>query len=273
MNFKIVGKPISHSLSPTIHNYWFKKYSIKANYSHLEVDEKELPGVIEDMKNNIIKGINVTLPYKQKIIPFLNKIINEAKETNSVNTVYLNEDNEIVGENTDVYGVQAAYLKKMVSENIKRQSALVIGAGGVAPSIVLALLKSNISKISITNRTHEKSLFVKKKFPSLEVIEWSNITKLSNNFDIIINATSLGLKNEQDFDFEIKNYKRSMKFIDTIYNPLETNMVKHFKKNGIKTYSGLEMLIYQAQKSFYLWTKINPEIDDVLVNLLMEKLK
>jgi shikimate dehydrogenase len=273
MKFKIIGNPISHSLSPTIHNYWFKKYNIKAEYSSLEVNEEELANVIDNIRNNIIKGINITLPYKQKIIPFLNEIVNEAKETNSVNTVYLNNKNEIIGENTDVYGVQAAYLKEVVGENIKNQSALIIGAGGVAPSIVLALLKSKISKISITNRTHERSLFIQKRFPNLEVIKWSDIAKLSINFDVIINATSLGLKNGKDFDFEIKHYKKSMKFIDTIYNPLETTMIKYFKNNGVKTYNGLEMLLYQAQKSFYLWTKINPEIDNTLVELLVKKLK
>ena len=139
MKFKIIGNPISHSLSPTIHNYWFKKYNIQAEYSSLEVNEEELANVIDNIRNNIIKGINITLPYKQKIIPFLNEIVNEAKETNSVNTVYLNNKNEIIGENTDVYGVQAAYLKEVVGENIKNQSALIIGAGGVAPSIVKAL--------------------------------------------------------------------------------------------------------------------------------------
>ena len=186
MIFKIIGKPISHSLSPIIHNYWFNKLNIKAEYSLFEVSEKELPQVIQDIRNKKIKGINVTLPFKQKVIPLLDKVLNEAKETNSVNTIYLNEKNEVVGENTDVYGIQAAYLKEVVNENYKKQKALIMGAGGVSPSIVLALLKSKISNITISNRTLEKSLFIKKRFPIIQILEWSKIASAATNFDIII---------------------------------------------------------------------------------------
>ena len=93
-----------------------------------------------------------------------------------------------------------------------------------------------------------------------------------SNYDIIINATSLGLKNGDDFDFEFKNVKNDLIYIDTIYNPLETKTLKFLKDSKIKTFNGLEMFIYQGQKSFYLWNKINPEIDEKLINLLVSKL-
>ncbi len=93
------------------------------------------------------------------------------------------------------------------------------------------------------------------------------------NFDIIVNATSLGLKNYQDFGFDFKNVKQDLIYIDTIYNPLETKTLKYLKEKDIKVFNGLEMFIYQGQKSFYLWTKINPEIDQKLVELLLSKLK
>ena len=270
-SFGIIGDPIAHSLSPVLHNYWFKKYDIEANYSLLNVAEENLKSVIHKIKNKELDGINVTLPYKQKIIPFIDKLINDAQHTNSVNTIFLNNDNIVIGKNTDVYGLQAAYLKEISSTENKK--ALVIGAGGVSSSIIFSLEKSKVKNISVINRTYEKSLFLKKKFHFLNVLEWKSLKQEINKFDIIINATSLGLKNGRDFEFNFENTKDGLIYIDTIYNPLETKTLKFLKEKKIKTFNGLEMFIYQGQKSFYLWNRINPEIDDQLLDLLISKLK
>ena len=270
--FGIIGNPVSHSLSPVMHNYWFKKYKINAEYELFDIAENEIQNVITKIKDKNIKGINVTLPYKKSIIPYLNKTVNDANETHSVNTLMLDEKDNLIGENTDVFGFQAAYLKSLSSEEKRNKSALILGAGGVAPSIILALIKSNILDISLTNRTHDKSLFLKKKFKNIKIIDWSNFSKVLNKFDIIINATSLGLKSNDNFQSDFSNYKKGMVYIDTIYNPSETNMIKYFKSKRIKSYNGLNMFIYQGQKAFYLWNKINPEIDDELLNLLESKL-
>ena len=158
--FAIIGNPIRHSLSPVLHNYWFKKYNIEADYRLINAEEKDLKGVIEKVKSGELNGINVTLPYKQKVIPFLGELVNDAKNTFSVNTIFLNEKNKIIGENTDVFGLQAAYLKEINSVETKK--ALIIGAGGVSPSVIFSLRKSKIKDISIVNRTREKSIFLKK---------------------------------------------------------------------------------------------------------------
>ena len=150
---------------------------------------------------------------------------------------------------------------------------IVIGAGGVSASAVLSLQKSGISNISIINRTKEKCLFMKKRFNLLNVLSWENLQMEVGKYDIVINATSLGLKDGKDFDVSFTNFKKNMIYIDTIYNPLETKTFKFLKEKEIKVYNGLDMFIYQGQKSFYLWNKINPEIDEDLINLLLSKLK
>ncbi len=269
--FGIIGNPIKHSLSPVLHNYWFKKYEIDANYSLIDVKVNELPDIVKKIKNKDLSGINITLPYKQKIVPYIDVLINDAKLTTSVNTLFLDDQERIIGENTDVFGLQAAYLKELDNSSIKK--ALIIGAGGVSPSAILSLQKSGIKEISIINRTIEKCIFLKKKFKSINIFEWKNLEKEIKNYDIIINATSLGLKNGEDFDFEFKNTKENLIYIDTIYNPLETKNLKYLKEKGVKVFNGLEMFIYQGQKSFYLWNKINPEIDQNLIELLLSKLK
>jgi shikimate dehydrogenase len=269
-SFAIIGNPIAHSLSPVLHNYWFNKYNVEANYSLLNVDEKDIESVTKKIRNKELSGINVTLPYKQKIIPFVDQLVNDAKFTNSVNTIFLDDSNTLVGENTDVFGLQAAYLKEII--HVENKKALVIGAGGVSPSVIFALQKSKIQNITIINRTYEKSIFLKKKFNFLSILEWKSLKQEISKFDIIINATSLGLKDGKDFEFNFENVKDNLIYIDTIYNPLETKTLKFLKENKIKTFNGLDMFIYQGQKSFYLWNKINPEIDDELINLLMSKL-
>ncbi len=270
-SYAIIGDPIDHSLSPTLHNYWFKKYNIKSSYSLYKVDDENLKKVIDKIRSKELSGINVTLPFKQKIIKFVDKLINDAQLTNSVNTIYLDSADTVVGDNTDVFGLQAAYLKEIT--NVEKKKALVIGAGGVSPSVIYSLQKSKINDVSIVNRTHDKSIFLKKKFNFLKILEWSSFRKRLKEFDIIVNATSLGLKNGEDFDFEFDNVKESLIYIDTIYNPLETKTLKFLKENKIKTFNGLDMFIYQGQKSFYLWHKVNPEIDNNLINLLISKLQ
>ena len=270
--YLIIGNPLSHSLSPDLHQYWFKKNNISAIYQANEIKDNELEIITTKIRKKEIDGINITLPYKKMIIPFLDEIINDAKDTNSVNIVYLNEEDKLIGENTDVYGLQAGYFNKVIEKD-KNYKALVLGAGGVAPSIIFALIKSKVADITLSNRTYEKSLFLKSRFPKIKLMKWNEMKKNTREFDMIVNGTSLGLKNGNEFDFQFNDVKKDLVFIDTIYNPLQTKMAKHFKKKNIKTFNGLDMFIYQGQKSFYLWNKINPEVNDELIKLLESKIR
>ena len=269
--YGIIGNPIKHSLSPVLHNYWFQKYKIDASYSIIEANENNLKTIINRVREKELSGLNVTLPYKQKIISYLDTLINDAEITSSVNTLYINNEGTLIGENTDVYGLQAAYLKKI--DIASQKKVLIIGAGGVSPSVILSLQKSGVKDISIINRTREKCIFLKKKFKEINILEWKNLKNEIKNFEIIVNATSLGLKNEKDFDFNFEGVKNNLIFIDTIYNPLETKTLKYLKDKEVKVFNGLEMFIYQGQKAFYLWNKVNPEIDEKLIELLLSKLK
>ena len=139
--------------------------------------------------------------------------------------------------------------------------------------MILSLQKSGVKDISIVNRTREKCLFLKKRFKGIKILDWKNLKEEIKNFEIIINATSLGLKGGKDFDFNFDGIKKNLIFIDTIYNPLETKTLKYLKEREVQVFNGLEMFIYQGQKAFYLWNKVNPEIDQKLIELLVSKLK
>lgn len=259
--YGIIGKPLSHSLSPVLHNYWFKKNNITANYSLIEIQKEQIKDVINKIRTKELHGVNVTVPYKQDVIPHLDIIVNDAKETSSINTIYLNTENKIVGENTDVYGFEQSFINKLKNEDIIKKNILILGAGGVAPSIIYALKKKQIEKLFISNRTLQKAKNIKKKFPFVEIIAWEKIFQKTEEMDIIINATSLGMKNGSNFETLIQRLKPGLIYYDVIYNPLETKMLKNFKKNIVKTFNGLEMFLFQAQKSFFLWNKITPIID------------
>jgi shikimate dehydrogenase len=271
--YGIIGKPLSHSLSPLLHNTWFKKYNIKATYSLIKIEVDQIGEVINKIKKKELQGINVTIPYKQTVIPFLDLLIKDAKETSSVNTIYLNSENKIVGENTDVYGFDCSFIKKLNDIDLLKKNILILGAGGVAPSIISALVKKNIKKIFISNRTIEKAENIKKKFPFIQIVLWKNIDYKSQDMDVIINATSLGMKNGSNFNQIIKKFKTELVYYDVVYNPLETTMLKNFKDQKVKTFNGLEMFLYQGQKSFHLWNKINPEIDEKLKKIIIDSLK
>ena len=116
--YGIIGRPLAHSLSPTLHNFWSRKNNLKANYSLIEIEKKQISDIINKIKTRELSGINITVPYKQEVIPYLDLIINDAKETGSVNTVYLNKENKIVGENTDVYGFEKSFINKIAIKNL-----------------------------------------------------------------------------------------------------------------------------------------------------------
>ena len=266
--FGIIGKPLSHSLSPELHNFWFKKHKISASYSLIEIELNEIESIIKQIRNNELQGINVTVPYKQAVIPFLDSIVDDAKETLSVNTISLNVEGKIIGSNTDVFGLEQGFINKLDQQNIGQNKILIIGAGGVTPSVIYALSKKGIKKIFLSNRTIEKAEDIKKRFPFIEIVEWESIETIAEEVDIIINATSLGLINGSDFKQEFNTIKPSLIYYDVIYNPKETNFLKTGKEMGNKTENGKLMFIYQAFTAFKIWHGVEPVINNEVFKLL-----
>ena len=249
----VIGNPIDHSLSPKLHNHWFKENNIDAVYDKKKIDEKDLENIITKLKKKQINGINVTVPFKKAVIPYIDKLSLEAEQTQSVNTIILNNDN-LVGHNTDIRGFIKAI--KNLDFDIKGKKIFILGAGGVVPSIIFALNKMNVSKIIISNRTKKKAEELKSQFHNLEILDWGDI----NDFDVIINATSLGL-NKESINLDFSKFVNDKLFYDVIYNPEETNFLKQGKKLGNKTENGKLMFIYQAFEAFKLWHGIEPQIN------------
>ncbi len=256
----VIGNPINHSLSPKLHNYWLKENNINAIYDKIKIEEKNLQTIISEVKEKKINGINVTVPFKKAVIPYLDKLSPEAEQTQSVNTIILTDD-ILVGHNTDIFGFTKSI--KDLNFDIKGKKILILGAGGVVPSIIFALNKMNVSKIIISNRTKEKAEDLKSQFHNLEILEWGNI----NDFDVIINATSLGL-NKESINLDFSKFANNKLFYDVIYNPEETNFLKEGKKLGNRIENGKLMFIYQAFEAFKLWHGIEPQINSDTLEIL-----
>ncbi len=256
----VIGNPINHSLSPKLHNYWLKENNIKAVYDKKKIEEKNLQTIISEVKEKKINGINVTVPFKRSVIPYLDRLSPEAEQTQSVNTIILSNDN-LVGYNTDIFGFDKAI--KNLNFDMRGKKIFILGAGGVVPSIIFALNKMNVSKIIISNRTKEKAENLKSRFHNLDILEWGDI----DDFDVIINATSLGL-NKESINLDFSKFANNKLFYDVIYNPEETNFLKEGKKLGNRTENGKLMFIYQAFEAFKLWHGIEPQINSDILEIL-----
>ena len=257
----VIGNPIEHSLSPKLHNYWIKKNNIDAIYDKKRIDQSELENIIFEIREGKISGINVTVPFKKTVIPFLDELSTEANKTQSVNTIYLN-NGKIIGHNTDAAGFELAI--KYLKYNINNKRIFILGAGGVVPSIIFSLNKMQPSKIILSNRTRDKAENLKELFKNLEIINWGEIP----DFDMIINATSIGLKEEDEIKLDILNVGNNKIFYDVIYNPIETNFLKKAKNLGHRVENGKMMFVYQAHQAFTLWHKVMPKIDSETIKLL-----
>ena len=268
-NFLVIGNPIEHSLSPKLHNYWIKENNIDAMYDKKQLSENEIKGIITEVKNEKINGINVTVPFKKSVIPFLDELTQLAKETQSVNTIF-KKDNKIVGDNTDVVGFKQSL--EYINYNVKNKKVFILGAGGVVPSILKALEKLGATKVYISNRTKEKAKNLENNYKTsldLETLDWGQ----SPDFDIIINATSLCLKNNDKIELDYNKHKpkffgKKKLFYDVIYNPDKTNFLLKGEELGNETTNGKMMFICQAQLAFKIWHNILPKIDNETIKLL-----
>ena len=264
MNLCVIGKPLKHSFSPIIHNYWLRKYSKPYIYEKKEIESSFLPDIISQMKNKKLIGVNVTIPYKRSVYNLLKNLDKNAKKSKAVNTIYTKGE-KVFGQNTDGVGYCQA-LKQEMNFNVMNKNILVLGSGGASFGIVSELINRGVSKIIVSNRTLEKSYELiknfKNKITKFEVMKWEEL-KPSSNTDLIINTTSFGMKKNQEIQVNIQNLKNSTIYSDIIYNPKKTLTMKTFEDKGFLTQNGLGMLVNQAAEAFRLWFNINLTKQDI----------
>ena len=259
----VIGKPIKHSRSPTIHNFWIDKYSFNASYNKLEVEMREIRDLIRDLREEKIRGFNVTIPYKKIIIDFVDELEESSLKSKAVNTVYKAKD-KIIGANTDGIGFIASLQKDLNFNFDSNANVMCIGAGGSAYGIVSSLIDYNPKIIKIINRTKSTGIKLVKhfrKFTGSNKIFEANPMGSNPDYhvDLLINCTSCGMsgKNPLDIDLSLMN-KKSLVY-DLVYEPTMTPLMQIAREQKLNYTNGFYMLARQAAESFYRWFGVKPE--------------
>ena len=256
--YAVIGDPIEHTLSPAIQNAAFQALNIDALFVAFKVATTQVEHAIQGMRSLGIRGLNVTMPNKNTVIPYLDEVDETAKLLDSVNTIQ-NENGKLRGFSTDGVGIHRALEENKV--NLSEKKLVLLGAGGAARAIALALARE-AKELVILSRTPEKNNelaeILTKKFQTkvtTATLSQTNITQNLNDADVLINATSAGMHpNEKQTLVEPAWFKPNLTVMDIIYNPLETRLTKDAKAAGARVISGVEMLIHQGAASFEIWT-------------------
>jgi len=264
--YGIVGYPVSHSLSPVMHNLAFRELGIKAVYGAFPVKPENLSLAIAGVRALGISGLSVTIPHKVEVMKYLDEVDYVAKEIGAVNTI-INYDGKLFGTNTDWIGVIKSFEEAGIDLTGKR--VVVLGAGGASLAIVYAMVKSGVKEVVIYNRTYEKAREVASRFGIL-AYKWEDLSTAYG--DILINATSVGLKS---FDSPVSKeiVSRFSVVMDSVYLPVETKLLSLAREENKIIIDGLKMLLYQGVEQFRLWTGINPPLDKMRDALYQEVLK
>ncbi len=276
----ILGCPISHSLSPMIHNYWLKELHINGKYEAIKTPLNYFKKTIEKLYKKGYKGLNLTIPLKEEALKYLNNKDKIVDTIGATNVLVFSKQGLIEGKNTDVYGFKKS-LTKLVKRK-KREMATIIGSGGAARAVLYALIEMKYKEVILFNRTRKNAEIVKKKFfknftlnlkTKIVCNDLKNIKKNLKQTDLLINTTPMGMKGFPILNIDVKKLKKNSAVFDLIYNPLETKLIKDSKKRGIKNINGLDMLLYQAQQSFYYWLNKTPKITKKLKKILEKEIK
>lgn len=266
----VIGWPVAHSRSPLIHNFWLERYKIDGVYIPLPVKGENFEILIRGIMAAGFRGCNVTIPHKERAFQICDVLDANAQHIRSVNTLMFRDDGSIYGTSTDGDGFIASLEAQNV--NLEKGSALILGAGGAARSVVAALVQRNIS-VFIANRTYERAVELAKAYDLAQAIKWHEWPKHLENITLLVNATSLGMEGANSCDFDLTHASKDMVVSDIVYVPRETPLLKAARQRGLKTVEGLGMLLHQARFGFSQWFGVDPVVDQEITELLASSLK
>ena len=246
-HYAVIGSPVQQSLSPIMHQWVFDSLKINAEYKKIKLEENELPGIIQKMRSGELDGLNITIPFKESIVQYLDKINPRVQSIGAANCI-INSDSMIIGNNTDWYGF--SMMLKINDINLTDKEVIVLGAGGSAKSILYALRKMGVEKILLINRSIEKAKALQDNYVIANSMDdTENIIKTDS---IIINTTSVGMESSKS-PIDLGLIHKNQVLIDIIYSPMETCILKFGRKIGAFTVNGLDMFIHQGLASLDLW--------------------
>jgi len=268
----VIGYPAKHSRSPTLHKYWIKRYGVNADYRAEEIAPDDIEKFILTLSEQGYVGANVTMPYKD-IACRLAEADERATTVGAANTLWF-KNGLLRATNTDIEGFIHALDAAAPGWDSRTDEAIVLGAGGAGRAIVYGLLERSVTAIHVVNRSQDKAATLRDKFgDKVKPAGWDKLSELIRSCSLLINTTSLGMKNSEPLNIDITPLPGHAVVSDIVYVPLTTSLLNAAKQRGHPTVNGLDMLLHQAVRGFELWFGIRPEVTSELYDLLAKDIQ
>jgi shikimate dehydrogenase len=256
----VIGWPASHSRSPLIHGFWLKQMNIAGSYERVEVSPADFPAFVRRLAEHGFAGGNVTLPHKEAAYELCDAATGTAMQLKAVNTLWI-ESGKLWGDNTDAAGFLAALDQDAPNWDKSGDRAVVAGAGGAARAIVHALRSRGFKRIALVNRTRERAERLADEFsPGIEVVEFPALPGVLEGASLLVNTSSLGMRGQPPLLIDLTPLPDDAVAADIVYVPLETALLRAAKKRGLRTVSGIGMLLHQAAPGFERWFGVRPSV-------------
>lgn len=264
----VIGDPVQHSLSPKIHGYWLQKYGIEGAYEALTIPAGQLGASIKMLKTQL-NGFNVTLPHKEDMLKFCDRLDPVARIIGAVNTVTI-RGGEMTGSNTDAFGF-IENLRAQYPAFAPAQPVLVLGAGGAARAALYALIEAGVRDIILCNRNQSRALTLAGEeyyAGHIRVVPWEMREAHLPEAGLIVNTTSLGLRGQETLEMDLSRAQAGTAIYDIVYRPLMTDLLLQARARHLNVITGLGMLLHQARPGFASWFGVMPAIDDTLIGMM-----
>jgi shikimate dehydrogenase len=258
-----LGNPIAQSKSPRLHRHWLRKYGLLGDYVPLHVTEENLETVVRAMPKMGFVGANVTLPHKIAVMQFADQITDRATLIGAANTLTFKDDGKIIADNTDGYGFMANLKQNAPDWDPTSGPAVLLGAGGAARAIIVALADAGVTEILLTNRTRTKADALRAEFGTrIRVVDWVQAGNILEGAATVINSTSLGMTGNAALRIPLDGLTKGTLVTDIVYSPLRTRLLEEAETAGCTVVDGLGMLLHQGVPGFERWFGVRPEVDD-----------
>ena len=269
----VMGWPVAHSRSPRLHGFWLAQHDIDGAYLPLAVRPENLASALKALPALGFAGVNLTVPHKTAAMGLVDRLSDEARRIGAVNTIVVGADGRLEGSNTDGYGF-LAHLKAAAPEwRPKTKPAVVLGAGGAARAIVVALLDAGVGELRLVNRTQARAVALAAEFGDrVKPVKWQSRGEALKEAGLLVNSTTLGMSGQPALEIDLKHLPREAVVYDIVYVPLETPLLAAARKRGHVAIDGLGMLLHQALPGFASWFGITPEVTPELREFVLAAL-
>ena len=258
----VIGSPIAQSKSPLLHRHWLRRYGLRGDHVPLHVEPDDLETVLRTMPKMGFVGANVTIPHKVAVMKFADQISDRATLVGAANTLIFKEDGRIMADNTDGYGFMANLRQQAPDRDPRSGPAAVLGAGGAARAIIVALADAGVTEIFLSNRTRAKADALRAEFGArIRVVDWVQAGNMFEDATTVVNTTSLGMIGKSELRVPLSGLRADTVVTDLVYAPLKTSLLAAAEAAGCVTVDGLGMLLHQAVPGFERWFGARPIVD------------